>query len=147
MEEEEPYDWEKDLPNYKEFANAHSKMTQFLAAGHGQGYHFVEGPFHDPENLSAQHYMYTPSGKWAGEISHREDGTVGHLYVYKDHRAALPALFVHATNYAERMGWLPPHRGGVMSPKAYKMASKILPDNTRQTGGSGTGPVNNSYGD
>lgn len=123
------------------------RKIEFLAARHGQGYWFTRSPHHYPESGTASHYMYTDSGEWAGEITHNEDGHIGHMYLQPGHTAALPVLLKYATDYSERNGWLPPHKGKLMSPKALRMAQRILPDTTKKTGGYTDGVAMPGYED
>ena len=142
-EEEPPFSLD-ELPDKEEYLNAKRKI-EFLASRHGQGYEFSPGSYHDPENGVSNHDMWSPEGAFAGEIQHYSDGTIGHLYVHRTHRAALPKLLMHATEYAQSRGWAPPHDGGVMSPVAYRMASRLAPNTTKLTGGNPKGDVIDRY--
>jgi len=144
--EDEPFTLD-ELPDKEEYLKARRKV-EFLAGQHGQGYTFSFGHHHNPEGkfYSTSHIvMHSPEGEWAGSIEHNDDGHVGHLYVEKKHRAALPALLVEATNAAEQRGWAPPYEGGSMSPMAHRMASRLIPKTTRITGGNPKGDVIDRY--
>jgi hypothetical protein len=146
--------YDEVIPDPTEYEDARRKL-EFLAGRHGQGYTFSQGPHHtvkyDPEdglNFGDNDIvMHAPNGDWAGSITHSDDGNVGHFYVEKAHRAAVPALLTEAVRQAKELGFIPPHAGGSMSPKAYKMASRILPRNTAYTGGNPRGDVVTRYGD
>lgn len=146
IEEDPPFSLD-ELPDPSEYGRARQKL-EMLAASHGQGYTFIYGPHHDPENGVSDIVMHSPEGRWAGSISHDWDGNISHFYVEKEHRLAVPALLLRATEEASRLhGWAPPHKGGTMSPMAYKMSRSIMPNTTRMTGGNPNGNIIGGLGD
>jgi hypothetical protein len=143
-------DYTNELPDPEEYEGARRKL-EFLASSHGQGYTFSRGNHttvkHDDEGAFGDNeiIMHSPSGEWAGSITHDQDGNVGHFYVKQPHRAAVPALLTEAVRQAKNLGFVPPHPDGHMSPRAYKLATRLLPNNSRNARNTGEDLTN--YGD
>lgn len=110
-----------------QFGKAEDKLAK-LAERHGEGYSFSQGELNNPEMGRYHHLLVSPEGKWAGEISHDDEGEVGNLYVMKEHRAALPKLLTHAITFSKELGITPPNRGSAMTEQAFKMTKKLLPE-------------------
>lgn len=135
-----------EIRNPEEFAKTADKVAK-IAERHGKGYTFSPSDYHSPNNGTNSFNMYSPEGKWAGELTHdNTDGNVGHLYVDKEHRLATAALVNHAINYAVANDHVPPNRGSDMTPAAERLYRHQLPQTRSSTNVAVTKP-NTNYGD
>jgi hypothetical protein len=135
----------EEIRQPKEYGALVSKLSK-LADRHGQGYRVSTTSEHEAGERHSFH-LVSPDGKWAGELTHdATDGHVGHMYVEKEHRIALPKLVTHAVQYALRTGTVPPQMGSDMTPQAEKLFRNQLPKTRSSKNVSVTKP-NTNYGD
>lgn len=136
----------EEVRNPDEYSHTMGKIAR-IAERHGEGYTVEKSPLWHKEGDTHSFAMFSPDGNWAGELTHDAgDGRVGHLYVLKEHRHALPKLITHAVNYALQTGNVPPQGGRDMTPRAERMFRNQLPATRGQTSVAITKPIT-TYGD
>ena len=138
----------EEIRNPEEYSGFMGKISR-LAERHGEGYTVHTSRLPGGHTPGDQHsfWLKSPEGNWAGELTHdATTGNVGHFYVQKAHRVAIPTLVNHAINYALQNDSVPPQLGRDMTPKAEKLFRNQLPSTRSATNVALTNPID-TFGD